>query len=185
MLPSHGIKAFALSMIETAVELTEGRISGRDIQSIVDVVKEMLDAEIELIDHAEQTVALLAGRYYLMLITKGDLRDQEGKIARSGLAAFFRHVEIVSDKTSSTYAALLKRCGIDPARFIMVGNSLRSDILPVLALGASAVYVPYPITWTHEAADPPPAGKPGYHRLEQLGLLPALLESLERAGGPS
>jgi putative hydrolase of the HAD superfamily len=181
----YGIKAFALSMIETAVELTEGRISGGDIQSIIDVAKEMLAAEIELIEHAAETVAFLAGRYDLMLITKGDLRDQERKIARSGLADFFRYVEIVSDKNSASYASLLKRYGIDAARFIMVGNSLRSDILPVLPLGASAAYVPYPLTWTHETADPPPAGQPGYHRLEHLGLLPALLDGLERSAGGS
>jgi putative hydrolase of the HAD superfamily len=175
----YGIKAFALSMIETAIELTEGRISGDDIRSLIDAAKEMLAADVELLEHVEETIAHLAGKYVLMLITKGDLRDQEMKIARSGLAQHFRHVEIVSDKSRESYATLLLRHGIAPDRFLMVGNSLRSDILPVLALGASAVYVPYQLTWLHEAAAPPPAEQSGYYELEHLGLLPGLLERLE------
>ena len=178
----YGIKAFALSMIETAVELTEGHISGRDIQAIIDTAKEMLSAEVELLEHAAETVTRLADIYALMLITKGDLRDQEMKITRSGLGPHFRYVEIVSDKSPESYAVLLKRHAITPERFLMVGNSLRSDILPVLALGARAVYIPYRLTWTHEVADPPPNGQPGYYQLEHLGMLPDLLERLERAG---
>ncbi|MBL8056184.1 MAG: HAD family hydrolase [Anaerolineales bacterium] len=176
----YGIKAFALSLIETAVELTEGRVAGRDVQAIVDLAKGMLAAEVELLEHAAATVALLAEHYPLLLITKGDLRDQEQKIARSGLAEHFRQIEIVSDKSAPGYAALLRRHGIAPERFLMVGNSLRSDILPVLALGASAVYVPYALTWLHEAADPPPAGQPGFYELEHLGRLPALLDEIDR-----
>ena len=181
----YGIKAFALSMIETAVELTEGRISGRDIQLIMDTAKEMLAAEVELLEHAAETVADLAHSYALMLITKGDLHDQERKIARSGLGPHFQHVEIVSEKSRGTYTALLQRHAIPPERFLMVGNSLRSDILPVLALGASAVYVPYRLTWAHEVVEPPPAEQPGYFELEHLGLLPGLLELPERAGSPA
>lgn len=175
----YGIKGFALSMIETAVELTEGRITGNDILTIIDIARQMLAADVELFEHAADTLALLAERYPLMVITKGDLRDQEVKIARSGLAPYFRHVEIVSDKTPESYAAVLRRYAIAPERFLMVGNSIRSDILPVLALGASAVYVPYELTWVHESAEPP-AGAPGYYELEHLGLLPALLADLER-----
>jgi putative hydrolase of the HAD superfamily len=175
----YGIKAFALSMIETAVELTEGRIAGSDIQTIIDIARDMLTAEVELLEHVEATIAALAQNYALMVITKGDLRDQEMKMAHSGLAQFFRHVEIVSDKTREGYAALLARLGIAPARFLMVGNSLRSDILPVLALGASAVYVPYQFTWAHEAADIPQSGQAGFYQLDHLGLLPALLTTLE------
>jgi putative hydrolase of the HAD superfamily len=181
----YGIKAFALSMIETAVELTEGRISGHDIQIIIDVAKEMLATEVELFEHAAETIARLANTYTLMVITKGDLRDQEMKMARSGLAPYFRHIEIVSDKNPKSYARLLKRYAIAPERFLMVGNSLRSDILPVLALGGIAVYVPYQLTWTHEVVDPPPVEQPGYYELEHLGLLPALLDSLERSKSQS
>lgn len=175
----YGIKGFALSMIETAVELTEGRIAGGDIQILIDSAKAMLAADVELLEHAAETLASLADRYALMLITKGDLRDQESKIARSGVAQRFRQIEIVSDKSQASYAALLQRHGIAPERFLMVGNSLRSDILPVLALGARAVYIPHPLTWAHETAEPP-TEHPGYVEVEHLGLLPGLLDRLER-----
>ena len=178
----YGIKAFALSMIETALELTEGRISGSDIQTIINLAREMLTADVELLEHVADTIPSMAATYPLMLITKGDLRDQEMKIARSGLAAHFRYVEIVSDKTRDNYEALLRRYGIAPDRFLMVGNSLRSDILPVLALGASAVYVPYRLTWAHEVVDSPPPEQLGYYQLEHLGLLQDLLVRLEYTG---
>lgn len=177
----YGIKAFALSMIETAVQLTEGRIAGHDIQTIIDTAKEMLAAEVELLEYAAETVARLADGYTLMLVTKGDLRDQEAKIARSGLASHFRYIEIVSEKNPECYAGLLKRYAIAAERFLMVGNSLRSDILPVLKLGANAVYVPYQLTWEHEVVDPPPVEQPGYYALEHIGQLLGLLEKLERA----
>ena len=176
----YGIKAFALSMIETAVELTEGRIAGSDIQTIIDSIKAMLAADVELMEHAAATLARLAETYLLMVITKGDLRDQELKIARSGLARHFRHVEIVSDKSPATYEIILRRHGVAPERFLMVGNSLRSDILPVLALGGSAVYVPYQLTWAHENVAPPATEQAGYYEIEHLGLLPDLLDRLER-----
>jgi len=178
----YGIKAFALSMIETALELTEGRISGSDIQTIINLAREMLTADVELLEHVADTIPSMAATYPLMLITKGDLRDQEMKIARSGLAAHFRYVEIVSDKTRDNYEVLLRRYGIAPDRFLMVGNSLRSDILPVLALGASAVYVPYRLTWAHEVVDSPPPEQLGYYQLEHLGLLQDLLVRLEYTG---
>jgi putative hydrolase of the HAD superfamily len=177
----YGIKAFALSMIETAVELTEGRISGKDIQAIINLAKEMLAADVELLDHTAETVSHLATIYPLMLVTKGDMRDQEMKIARSGLGSYFRHIEIVSDKSRENYKSLLQRHRIKPERFLMVGNSLRSDILPVLALGAWAVYIPYAMTWAHELAEPPPSGQPGYYEIEHLGQLPALLEGIDRS----
>jgi putative hydrolase of the HAD superfamily len=175
----YGIKAFALSMIETAIELTEGRITGPEIQTIIDAAKAMLTAEVEILENVADTLAHLAAHYSLMVITKGDLLDQEQKISRSGLVEHFRHIEIVSDKSQTSYEFLLQRYQIDPKRFLMVGNSLRSDILPVLALGAHAVYIPYPLTWAHEAAEPP-IGQPGYYEVEHLGLLPDLLANLER-----
>ncbi len=181
----YGIKAFALSLIETAVELTEGRIAADEIQAIIGWAKGMLTADVELLPHAAEAVAALAGAYPLMLITKGDLLDQEGKIARSGLAAHFRHVEIVSDKTREGYEALLRRHGIAPDRFLMVGNSLRSDILPVLAIGGTAVHVPHELTWAHEVVEAPPAGQPGFHAIEHLGLLPALVGALAREATPA
>lgn len=174
----YGIKSFGLSMIETAVELTEGRISGTEIQVILDAIKGMLTAEIELLPHVAAVIPVLARCAPLMLITKGDLLDQESKVRRSGLADYFTHVEIVSDKTEKHYAGLLKRHDIAPGRFLMVGNSLRSDILPVLALGGSAVYVPHPLTWAHENGAKPD-GRPGFYELEHIGLLPELVKKLE------
>lgn len=172
----YGIKAFALSMIETAVELTEGRILGSDIQKIIDIARGMLTAEIELLDHVLETIQLLAQRYPLIVITKGDLLDQQNKMKRSGLAGYFRQVEVVSDKTQAGYAALLKEHGVEPSRFLMVGNSLRSDILPVLALGANAVYIPYEMIWAHETAETPLPDQPGFRQITHIGELPALLD---------
>lgn len=175
----YGIKAFALSMIETAVELTEGRISGADVQLMIDIARRMIAADVELLEHVSATIARLAGTHRLMVITKGDLRDQEAKIARSGLASYFQQVEIVSDKSRASYAAVLKRNRIAPERFLMVGNSLRSDILPVLELGASAVHIPYHLIWAHEVAEAPPPDHTGFYALDHLGQLPALLERIE------
>ncbi len=175
----YGVKGFTLSMIETAIELTEGRVTGRDIQRLLEMAKSMLDAEVELLEHAESTVVALARTHPLMIITKGDLFDQETKVARSGLGQHFKHVEIVSDKTRDSYAALLKRHQLAPERFLMVGNSLRSDVLPVVALGGHAVHVPYHITWAHEMVPEHERGAGRYHELANLGELPALVAQLE------
>lgn len=174
----YGIKGFALSLIETAIELTEGRIRGDEIQRVIDLAKDMLTAEVQLLDHAADSVARLAASYPLMIITKGDLFDQETKIARSGLRPFFRYVEVVSDKTDDSYAALLAKYQLEPARFLMVGNSLRSDILPVVALGGQAVYIPYQITWAHETVVLSEQDRARFFELEHIGLLPALVERL-------
>ena len=175
----YGIKSFTLSMIETAVELTEGRISAKDIQAIIDLGKGMLDAEVELLEHSAGTITQLATRYRLMLITKGDLQDQQTKIARSGLGQYFQYIEVVNDKTRDIYQQLLKKISIQPGHFLMVGNSLRSDILPILELGGQAVYMPSQITWLHDSAEIPPQGTPGFHQIENLGRLPGLLEQLD------
>ena len=175
----YGIKAFALSMVETALELTEGRISGADLGRLVDLAKGMLGAKVEVMDHVTETLDQLGAKYPLMMITKGDLFEQENKIARSGLKDRFRYVEIVSTKTVPVYRGLLERHSISPERFLMAGNSLRSDILPLLELGAYAVYIPNELTWQHENSDPPPEGQAGYYQLEHIGGLPGLLEGLE------
>ncbi len=177
----YGIKSYTLSMIETAVELTGGGVSGEDVLRIIGLAKEMLAARVELLEHAAETVSTLSSRYPLMIITKGDLLDQETKIERSGLGAFFRSIEVVSDKTSQSYRRLFEQHSIDPARVVMVGKSLRSDILPILELGGCAVYIPYATTWQHEAADLPSPDRTGFYQLEHLGLLPDLLERLEDA----
>ena len=115
----------------------------------------MVHAPLTLLPHVADVIPALAQTYRLMLITKGDLFDQEAKIARSGLADYFRHIEVVSEKNSSTYARILRRHDINPSEFVMIGNSLRSDILPVVALGAHAIHVPYHLTWQHEHVDVP------------------------------
>ncbi|HNT24957.1 MAG TPA: HAD family hydrolase [Anaerolineales bacterium] len=175
----YGIKAFALSMIETALELTEGRVKAGDIQALIDYAKGMLVAEVELLEHVSETIPLLAQSHRLMVITKGDPLDQESKLARSGLQSYFWQVEVVSDKNPAVYQNLLNKYNLKSQRFMMVGNSQRSDILPVLEIGGAAVFVPYLNTWVHEAADAPPPGQPRYYEIEHLGHLPGLLARLE------
>jgi putative hydrolase of the HAD superfamily len=176
----YGIKGFTLSMIETALDVTEGRIGGADIGRILDFGKAMLAHPVELLAGAEAALRWVRERYQLMLVTKGDLFDQESKIARSGLADLFQRIEIVSEKDEATYRRILMASGIAAEAFVMVGNSVRSDILPVVALGANAVHVPYHVTWAHEVADPPPAEGAGYWRLGSLEELPNLVKRIER-----
>jgi putative hydrolase of the HAD superfamily len=175
----YGIKAFALSMIETAVELTEGRISGKDIQAVVDMAKEMLAAKVEPLQHVPETLTALSPHFPLMVITKGDLLDQETKVARSGLGEYFNQIEVVSHKTPDYYARVFQKHGLDPVEVMMVGNSMKSDILPILELGGQAVFIPYVTTWVHESAEPPPADQPGFYQLEHMGELLELLDLIE------
>ncbi|MBN1886689.1 MAG: HAD family hydrolase [Thermoflexales bacterium] len=178
----YGIKGFALSLVEAAIEISGGHIRGAELRQVIDIAKGMLSARVRLLEHAEETVASLAGSYPLMLITKGDLFEQEAKVARSGLKAYFTHVQIVSDKTRDSYAAILARHHVRPDRFLMVGNSLRSDILPVVALGGTAVYVPNALTWAHENVPVPDQDRGKYIELEHLGMVPALIEELDARG---
>jgi putative hydrolase of the HAD superfamily len=175
----YGIKSFTLSMIETSIDLTEGRLSGREVLAILDLAKAQLQAPVVLFEQVAGTVSQLAASYRLMVVTKGELLDQETKLVRSGLGGYFQDFEVVSDKTPQSYARLFKNHNLDARRVLMVGNSLRSDILPVLELGGTAVYVPYALTWLHEAAELPASTTPNYYQLEQLGALPGLLEQLE------
>jgi putative hydrolase of the HAD superfamily len=174
----YGIKGFTLSMIETAIELTDGRIGGREIAQIVEWGRSMLVSPVELLPGVEEVVATLAQDHALLLITKGDLFDQESKLARSGLGGNFQHVEVVRDKDEAVYAAILAKHSIPPSDFLMVGNSIRSDILPVLRLGARAAHIPYAITWQHEMAALPETGLDGYFQLQAMDALPALVAQL-------
>jgi putative hydrolase of the HAD superfamily len=174
----YGIKSFTLSMIETAIGLTKGQIQGAEVQQIIGFARDMLTAEVQLLEHVEETLRALAQSYALMMITKGDLLDQKSKLSRSRLSDYFQVVEVVSDKTRQTYETLLAKHRIKPQHFLMVGNSLKSDILPVLALGGYAVYVPYQTTWVHEIVDSPPFEHDGYYELEHIGQLPRLVEEL-------
>jgi len=174
----YGVKSFTLSMIETAIEVTEGRIPAADLEVILGWGKRMLMQPTELLDGVEPAVRELSARYDLLLITKGDLFDQESKLARSGLAELFLGVEIVSEKNAASYRGILSRRGIKPEEFVMVGNSPRSDILPVLELGARAVHIPYHVTWHHEHVPEESYPKTGWYRLEGIGEVAGLLAGL-------
>ncbi|MEF9977751.1 MAG: HAD family hydrolase [Thermomonas sp.] len=147
----YGVKGMALSMIEAAVEITESRISAADVHRIVGLAKDLLRHPVEVLDGVREAVESVAAHHPVVLITKGDLFHQEAKVRDSGLADLFRRIEIVSEKDAATYARLFEEFGIAPQRFLMVGNSLRSDIAPVLELGGWGVHVPYHTTWAHEA----------------------------------
>ncbi len=172
-----GIKGFTLSMIETAVEVTEGRVPASVIGEILAAGREMLSHPVDTLPHARETLHSLAGAYRIILITKGDLFDQERKLAQSGLGDFFDAVEIVSDKQASTYARIFARHGNGPAQSMMVGNSLKSDIVPALAAGSWGVFVPHPLTWVFEHVEPP-AGDPRFRQVEHLGELTRLIETI-------
>jgi len=179
-LYGYGVKAFTLSMLETAIQLTEGRIPATDLQVILGWGKRMLTEPTELLDGVREMLLELSSRYSLLLITKGDLFDQESKLARSGLAELFAGVEILSDKTVDSYRSLLKRRDIKAEEFLMVGNSLRSDVVPVVALGARAVHIPYHVTWHHEDVPDEALPQEGWHRLDTIAQLSQLLESFAR-----
>jgi putative hydrolase of the HAD superfamily len=174
----YGIKSFTLSMIETAIQLTEGRIPASDLEVILGWGKHMLMQPTELLDGVEPALRELSTRYDLLLITKGDLFDQESKLARSGLADLFLGVEIVSEKNAGSYRGILTRRGIKADEFVMVGNSLRSDVVPVLELGARAVHIPYEVTWNHEHVPEESLPKSGWFRLESIAGLSRLLAGL-------
>jgi putative hydrolase of the HAD superfamily len=149
----YGVKGFTLSMIETAIEVSGGRIGAAQIQTLLDRGKEMLAHPVELLDGVAETVAALSETHRLVLVTKGDLFNQEQKVARSGLAEHFERVEIVAEKDPPTYERILRAVGVPADRFLMAGNSVRSDVLPVLAIGGRAVHIPYELTWVHEHAE--------------------------------
>ncbi|RDC66439.1 HAD family hydrolase [Adhaeribacter pallidiroseus] len=172
----YGIKGFILSMIETAIELSGGSITGTEVQQIIDLGKVMLDHPVEILPNVEETLQLLQSGYTLMLITKGDLFDQESKIARSGLADYFNQVEILSEKDEATYQRVLKRNNIAPEEFLMVGNSLKSDIVPICNIGARAIYIPFHTTWVHEIVAVDASANLAYQELPDISLLPTYLQ---------
>jgi putative hydrolase of the HAD superfamily len=179
-LYGYGVKSFTLSMIETAIELTSGQIPAADLEVILGWGKRMLGEPTELLDGVQSTLSEIRARYSVLLITKGDLFDQESKLARSGLAELFTGIEILSDKTIDSYRSLLRRRSIKPEEFIMVGNSLRSDIAPVVALGARAIHIPYHVTWNHENMPEEALPATGWYRLDRISELGALLESIDQ-----
>ncbi|PQO22914.1 HAD family hydrolase [Rhodobacteraceae bacterium WD3A24] len=174
----YGVKGFVLSMIETAIDVTDRRVPAAVIADLIAAGREMLEHPVELLPHARTAIETLAARHRLVLLTKGDLLDQERKLAQSGLGELFDAVEIVSDKTPGTYTDVFGRHGDGAARAMMIGDSLRSDVIPMIAAGGWGVHVPHaPADWALEAAEPPRASA-RFRELAHLGELPALIARL-------
>lgn len=149
-LYGYGVKGFMLSMIETAIRITGKTSSNEIIERIIELGKELLAKPIELLDGVEEVLQSLKGKYRLVVATKGDLLDQERKLKKSKLEHYFHHIEIMSEKQETDYNKLIKHLDISPAHFLMLGNSLKSDIMPVLAVGGHGIHIPYHTTWAHE-----------------------------------
>ncbi|MBU1874008.1 HAD family hydrolase [bacterium] len=174
-LYGYGAKAFTLSLIETAIRISNGKISAIQISEIIKFGKQLIDSPIELLDGVPEVLSELSQSYTLILATKGDLLDQERKLQKSGLESYFHHIEIMSDKQKTNYQKLLHHLDSDPSHFLMVGNSLKSDILPVLNIGGEAVYVPFHTTWLHEQIGAKELQNQHFHQISSLKELPAVL----------
>jgi putative hydrolase of the HAD superfamily len=172
-----GIKGFTLSLVETAVEVTEGRVPAKVIAEILDAGREMLRHPVETLPYVADTLEQLTGRYKLVLVTKGDLFDQERKLAQSGLGDFFDAIEIVSNKDTGTYERVFSRHGNGAERALMIGNSLKSDVVPAIEAGAWGIFVPHELTWVLEHVEAP-IENPRFRQIEHLGQLTSLLEEI-------
>ena len=170
----YGIKGFVLSLLEAAQYITNGKLKDSDVKFILDLGKRMLAEPVKLLPGIEKVFDALAKNYKLVVATKGDLLDQERKLIKSGLVDYFHHIEIVSDKTEKQYKKLVKHLDINPDEFVMVGNSIKSDVLPVLAMGGNAVHIPFHTTWAHEEV----TEKVEHPRFISLKAAPELLELL-------
>ena len=170
----YGAKGFTLSMIETAIQISDGKIIAADIHEIIILGKGLLDAPLNLIDGCGDVLERLRGKYRLFLITKGDVLDQRNKIEKSGLEGFFERTEVVQEKDPATYKALFNEHDIDPRTLAMIGNSLRSDILPILELDGMGIYIPYHVTADFEIVHDK-ISHPRFYQLDHIGELPDLL----------
>ncbi|GGI21915.1 HAD family hydrolase [Pedobacter mendelii] len=166
-LYGYGIKGFMLSMIETVLRITEGKANPEIINRAIQLGQEMLNKPIELLDGVEEVLKALHGKYKLVVATKGDLLDQQRKLTKSGLDHYFHHIEIMSNKQEKDYQKLLKHLDCRPEEFLMLGNSLKSDVLPVLAIGGYAVHIPYHTTWAHEHIEHT-IEHPNFYQMESL-----------------
>jgi putative hydrolase of the HAD superfamily len=175
-----GIKGFTLSMIETALEVTDCQVPAETIGKILNIGRDLLRHPVECMPHVEETLEALNGHYLLVLITKGDLFDQERKLAQSGLGEYFDAVEIVSDKSATTYRRIFQKLADGPERAMMVGNSLKSDIVPAIAAGAYGVFIPHALTWVLEHVDAP-TDAPRFRQIEHLGELAAVISEITAA----
>ena len=149
-LYGYGVKSFVLSMVESAIELSNGSVANQTIEKILNIGKSMINQPVELLDGVEEVLKALSKKYRLILATKGDLLDQERKLEKSGLTEYFHHIEVLSEKKEQNYSKLLNHLDIDPPEFLMIGNSLKSDILPLINIKAHAIHVPFRTTWAHE-----------------------------------
>ena len=174
----YGVKGMTLSMIEAAVAITDARISAQDLHRIVELGKSLLQHPVELLPGIREAVTEIARERPVVLITKGDLFHQEAKVRESGLSELFGRIEIVSEKDTATYTRLLAEFALAPAQFAMIGNSLRSDIVPVLELGGCGVHMPYHVTWTHETETAPPSALERLRSVQAPAELPAAVRSL-------
>lgn len=174
-LYGYGIKGFVLSMIETAMRVSENKVSMSIIEKIIQYGKDQMERPIEMLDGMEEALHLLKKKYRLVVATKGDLVDQERKLKKSGLEHYFHHIEIMSDKQQADFLKLIRHLDIPPSDFLMIGNSLKSDIMPVLALGGHAVHIPYHTTWVHEVVEHT-IEHPNFRQVESIkDILPDLL----------
>jgi putative hydrolase of the HAD superfamily len=173
-----GVKGFTLSMIETAIAVSGGAVDPATVQKLIDLGRDMLDHDIELLPHVEETLKALHGNVRLLLVTKGDLHHQERKVLASGLAHYFEGVEIVSDKKQETYRRICQRQGVAPSHALMAGNSIRSDVLPMIAAGGHGVYVPFDILWDHEHEEVP-QGTARFYAVEDLRGLVGVVDALQ------
>ncbi len=164
----YGVKGFMLSMIQSALELSNYSIDQRVIEQIIDIGKEMLEKPIELLEGVEETLKVLSKKYKLILATKGDLLDQERKLEKSHLIHYFHHIEVLSEKKPENYRKLLKHLEIPSSKFLMIGNSLKSDVLPLLEIGAKAIHIPFHTTWQHEVVEHDGNGYQSISKLNEL-----------------
>lgn len=177
-LYGYGTKGFTLSMLESAIHLSQGQVSTKVLATILENGKRQIRAPVMLLPDVEDTLEQLAEHFVLALISKGDLQDQRRKMTSSRLESYFAVIEIVPEKDAATYEAILAAHGWSNKRFVMVGNSIRSDVLPVLEIGARAVHVPYTTTWSHEQCDVPAWAQGGFHTLERISRLPQKLAEM-------
>lgn len=174
-LYGYGVKAFALSMVEMALEISNHNVSQKTIHDILNIGKKMLEKPVELLDGVEEVLKDLSKKYRLILATKGDLLDQERKLEKSGLTEYFHHIEVMSDKQDANYSKLLNHLDIKPSEFLMIGNSLKSDILPLVHLKAHAIHVPFHTTWAHEQVTEKETNGKSYKTINSLRELKNLL----------
>ena len=176
-----GVKSIILAMIEAAIAMTQGRISATDIQKIIDIGKQLYQHPIILLDGVAKTLETLSQKYPLIMITKGDLWAQEVKLSQSGLTPYFKHIAIVSDKDITTYQRVFREQNIDPRDVVMIGNSVKSDVLPLIALGAQAIHIPYYVTWQFERAEVAESDQNRFILLPSMKDLPGVLERYENS----